>query len=49
MSKIKIERKINNTIREKGTEVRKRLNRKIVTVKRRKMGIELKKTYDSFE
>ena len=49
MNKIKIERKVNNTIREKGTGVNKRLNRKIVTVNKGKIGIELKITYDSFE
>ena len=41
---IKIEREINNTIREKVEGVRKRLNTKIVTVNKGKMGIELKKS-----
>ena len=49
MRKIKIERKVNNTSREKGTGVRKRFNRKIITVNKDKMGIELKKRYDNFE
>jgi hypothetical protein len=44
MSKIKIGRKVNNTIRERGTGVRKRLNRKIVTVNKGKIGRELKIT-----
>ena len=44
MSKIKIGRKVNNTIRERGTGVRKRLSRKIVTIYKGKIGRELKIT-----